>query len=255
MGAVEVLEIENTECKVYKFPNSKEIKYTKNGEIKKTPNNTKENRDNTCPIKKEDIRKITEYLKLKIANSTNYRNEMAAKRNFTLFVVGINIALRVSDLIALKWSDVYNNDWTFRDGKVIKPKKTANSNKHVILKFNSDFKSAIEFYRKDIIVTNDIDINSYIFKGNTEDHISDATVEHFLKQVSKDLDIKYNINTHSLRKTFCRLRYDDAEDKTDVLVKLMCLLGHSSTRVTKRYIGIEEKEIEDLFNAVSIGFE
>ena len=31
--------------------------------------------------------------------------------------------------------------------------------------------------------------------------------------MTKEVGIKYNLNTHSLRKTFCRLRYDEAEDK------------------------------------------
>ena len=155
-------------------------------------------------------------------------------------------------------------EWTFRDGKTIKPIKTRKSNKpnpsgknqkdkHVLLKFNQDFKNMIEYYRQ---YCGDIeDMNSYIFTGSNEGHISDATIEYSLKQAAKQVGIKYPICTHSLRKSFCRWRYDEAEDKGDVLVKLMDLLGHSSVKITKRYICISEEEIEDLFNSVSIGFD
>ena len=167
--------------------------------------------------------------------------------------MGINIALRISDLITLKWNDIYNNDWTFRDGKVIKPKKTANRNKHVLLKFNTDFKNAIDYYRQYCDKIEDMD--TYIFTGGVDGHISDAAIELSIKNMTKEVGIKYNLNTHSLRKSFCRWRYDEAEDKGDVLVKLMNLLGHSSVKVTMHYICITEEETEDLFNSVSIGFD
>jgi len=266
------------ECQVINFPEppkeeevvEKIPKYTKNGKIKKTPNNTKENRDMVKPIKKEDIPTIVKYYKSKVDTARSVKNEMSARRDLSLFIMGINIGLRVSDLITLKWNDIYEKDWTFKSGKVIKPKKTRKSNrpnpsgkkqqdKHVLLKFNPDFKDSIEYYRQYCDKVENM--NSYIFTGSVfedgdyEGHISDAAIELSLKNMAKDVGIKYNICTHSLRKSFCRWRYDEAEDKGDVLVKLMDLLGHSSVKITKRYICISEEETEELFNSVSIGFD
>lgn len=243
---------QENECSVVSFPVKEDIKLTKKGEIKKTPNNTKENRDNVQPIKEEDIPRIVKYYKNKIDTARSLSNELSARRDLSLVIMGINISLRVSDLIALKWNDIYENDWTFKSGKVIKPKKTANHNKHVLLKFNNDFKNAIEYYRPYCEVK---DMNSYIFVGGDHGHISDATVDYSLKQAAKTVGIKYPLATHSLRKSFCRLRYDNAEDKSKVLVELMVLLAHSSVNVTKRYICINEEELEELFNSVSIGFD
>ena len=121
------------ECQVYNFPEQhkeEEVivelpKFTKSGEIKKTPNNSKENRDSVKPIKKEDVPTIVKYYKMKVDNARSVANEMSARRDLSMFIMGINIALRISDLITLKWNDIYNNDWTFRDGKVIKPKKNS----------------------------------------------------------------------------------------------------------------------------------
>ena len=252
--SAEVVRINQyNECSVVSFHTKENIKLTKNGEIKKTPNNTKENRDNVQPIKEDDIHKIVKYYKNKIDNARSLSNELSARRDMSLMIMGINISLRVSDLITLKWSDIYESDWTFKSGKVIKPKKTANHNKHVLLKFNNDFKNAIEYYRP--YCGEIIDMDSYIFVGGDDGHISDATVEYSLKQAAKTVGIKYNVNTHSLRKTFCRLRYDHAEDKSKVLVELMVLLNHSSVNVTKRYICINEEELEELYNSVSIGFD
>ena len=52
------------------------------------------------PIKNlKDIEKIKRYL-LKMDN----------KRNYCLFVVGINVGLRISDLLSLKLNDVFSKD-------------------------------------------------------------------------------------------------------------------------------------------------
>lgn len=266
MGASQLVEQQN-ECRIYKFPEpqkeeviEKIPKKTKTGEIKKTLNNTKLNRDNVQPIKEEDIPKIVKYYKSRVDNAQRVNHEMSARRDLSLFIMGINIALRISDLITLKWNDIYRDDWTFRDGKSITPKKTANISKHVLLKFNNDFKKAVEYYRQYCDTIENMD--TYIFTGsiledgdNDVGHISDAAIEYSLKQAAKAVEIKYDICTHSLRKSFCRLRYDHAEDKSAVLVELMVLLGHSSVLATKHYICITEEELEELYNSVSIGFD
>lgn len=52
----------------------------------------------TQPIRsKSDIQKLKEYF--------INRNEI---RNYTLLVLGINIPIRISDLLSIKWKDVYD---------------------------------------------------------------------------------------------------------------------------------------------------
>jgi len=121
------------------------------------------------------------------------------------------------------------------------------------IQFNQDFKKSIEYYREFCDKIDDMD--DYIFTSRKGDHIGEDAIGEILKKAAKEVGIKYNINTHSLRKTFCRLRYDHAIDKSAVLVELMVLLGHSSVLSTKHYICISEEELEELYNSVSIGFD
>lgn len=258
---------------VINFPN---VKLKKDGTPKQTPNNSKVNRDNVYPFKEEDIPKMVKYFKNRIDIANNKEDEMIARRDLSLYIMGLNIGLRVSDLVSLKWSDIYNDDWTFRTGKSIAPKKTRKSNrpkkdnekpkqdKHILLKFNDDFRKAIDYYRQYCDIK---DINSYIFlsrevnsnkknnKKEIKEHICEDTVGYIIKKAAKEVGIKYNVRTHSLRKTFCRLRYDHSNDKSKTLVELMVLLGHSSPSVTKHYICVSEEELEALYNDVSIGFD
>jgi len=71
--------------------------------------------------------------------------------------------------------------------------------------------------------------------------------------VALSLGIKYNINTHSLRKTFARIRYEHSDDKTRTLVELMKIFNHANTNVTLNYICVSEEELEKLYNDVNLG--
>ena len=79
-------------------------KLKKDGTIKRTPNNNTEERW-VHPIRnKEDIKRILEYLHEQAGKSNRMDGMMAAYRNEMLFAIGINVGLRVSDLISLKFS-------------------------------------------------------------------------------------------------------------------------------------------------------
>lgn len=237
---------------VVQFKQNKDIKLKKDGTPKRTINNTKLNRDNVQPFKEEDIPKMVKYFKGRVDKVMNREKETIARRDLSMYIMGINIGLRVSDLVTLRWNDIYNDDWTFRDGKSITPKKTSKSGKHVLLKYNNDFRKAIEYFRQYCDVKK---IDSYIFKSREGGHISENTVSGILKKAAKEVGVEYNIASHSLRKTFARLRYDNSNDKSKTLVELMVLFGHSSPSVTKHYICISEEELDALYNDVSIGFD
>ena len=78
------------------------------------------------PIRdKADVERCIEYLKLKDRMAYKKNEEFTSKRNLMLFIVGINIGLRVSDLSALKWSNFFEKDMeTFVDARNKKEKKT-----------------------------------------------------------------------------------------------------------------------------------
>lgn len=199
-------------------------KLTKDGEVKKTPNNAKENRDNVQPIKAEDIPRFVKYYESRIDSAQRVNHEMAAKRDMVLFNMGINIALRFKDLITLKWSDIYNDDWTSKDGKATILKTAANKDKYVFLKFNDDFMKAIDYYKQYCDEIEDMD--SYIFVGSVDGHISDAAIELSLKNAAKSIGIKYNINTYSLRKTYIYIQILKSENESKLLVRLQDEVGN-----------------------------
>lgn len=60
---------------------------------------------------------------------------------------------------------------------------------------------------------------------------------------------RQDIGTHTLRKTFGYHYYQQTHD----IATLMILLNHSSESVTKRYLGIEELDIQNALKGFRLG--
>ena len=85
-----------------------------------------------------DLNKIEEMKKVLLEQGKG-------KRNYLIFKVGINIGIRVSDIIKLKVSDIRYENGTMRDDITIIEKKT---NKKKTFRFNIELKKELEDYTK-----------------------------------------------------------------------------------------------------------
>ena len=69
----------------------------------------------------QPVRDIVELKKIK----KYYREVKPNKRNFLLIICGLNTALRISDILKLRWKDVYNeNLLSFKSHIDVKEQKT-----------------------------------------------------------------------------------------------------------------------------------
>ena len=87
-----------------------------------------------------------------------------------------------------------------------------------------------------------------MFKSSVDPNkpISYQGVNYHIKTLRTNLKINYPMNTHSFRKTWARTVYYKYND----LVLVMKLLNHSNPKVTLRYIGIEEEEIQKVYSEI-----
>ncbi len=183
------------------------------------------------PIKNtRDINKIKQYL---------YGKEN--KRDYCIFVVGINVGLRAGDLLSLKINDVTDGNIVF-DTVTIKEQKTGKTRNFAL---NKNAKEAIQLYINSLA---DYNLNDYLFKSRKGGHLGVRPLHHIIKTLTKDLGIKGNFGTHTLRKTMAYHRYINNVP----LETLQKLLNHSSSAITLRYIGITQKVIIDCYNAVNL---
>lgn len=201
----------------------------------------------------EEIKAMIDVFDEKINNAPDEDKQWIAARNKMMFLVGINLGIRASDLCGLKYSFFMNDNGSFKEFYSLQPKKTKKTGKFVKLYFNQTVQKAITEYMENYSVE---DMNEYLFKSREGDsHITEKSLGRIIKDAAKEAGIERNICSHSLRKTFGYHVWHSAADKEKALVMLMSIFNHSSIAVTKKYIGIMDEEIEDVFNNLNLGLD
>jgi len=176
----------------------------------------------------------------KIAQIKNLLRGQQHYRDLLLFVVGINTALRISDLLQLRVEHLIDDKKRIVRRLWIKEKKRGK--RHEIVINNSIREALEEFLTAYPSIVDDPD--NYIF-FNTKSHSFKDAIKRgqawkFIKTICKDVGLNGNYGTHSLRKTWgfhARMQGVD-------LALIMHKLNHESIAYTKRYIGITDDELE-----------
>lgn len=150
-------------------------------------------------------------------------------RDYVLFVCGINLGLRIGDLLSLKVGDIHN-----KERLTIRQQKTS---KIANLVISDTVKKAVSEY---INVAN-LKEEDFLFKSRTGDKpITRSQAHRVLSEAATACKIK-NISCHSLRKTFGFQLYSQGVD----LTRVARLLSHSSVATTMFYLGITQSELDE----------
>lgn len=203
------------------------------------------------PFYEDEIENLIKLFNKRIDEASDANKRQIASRNKMLFVVGINLGIRASDLCGLKYSFFMNSDGSFKDFYSLQPKKTKKTGKFVKLYFNQTVKKAITEYLTEYPMQ---DMNEYLFKSRKGDScLTEISLGRIIKDAAEEVGIERNICSHSLRKTFGYHVWHKAEDKEKTLIILQTIFNHSSPMMTKKYIGLMDDEIEDVFNDLNLG--
>lgn len=163
-------------------------------------------------------------------------------RDYLLFVMGINVGLRISDLLNLKISDVYNGK--VKDSVTIKEGKT---DKTRTFDINKSAANAIKEYLSSL---DNYNVDWYLFKSRKGDNKSISRVQawQILNDSASIAGIKEDIGTHTLRKTFGYWSYKQGIDIT----LLQKIFNHSAPSITLKYIGITQDDIRNVYNNLNL---
>lgn len=206
---------------------------------------------------REEIAAVINVFDRHIEEAETDNQRQIACRNKMLFVIGINVGIRASDLRTLKWSfffDVTNGgEKKFKQFYTLQPMKQRKQKKFVKLFFNKAVKQAIESYVSEYPFNT---IDEYLFASRKGDKpITVGSLWRIVKNAALEAGIQQNVGSHTLRKTFGRFCFIEAQDKTKALVMLQKIFNHSDTLTTMKYIGILDDEIEDMFNSIDLGLD
>lgn len=211
------------------------------------------------PIKRiEDIIAISDWY----ISQRRYRDNM-------LFIVGINVGLRVSDLVTLRFSDLIDDQMRFKETFAIQEIKTKNTRKvpkNRYITINDAVIEAVTLYLEHSF---GVRLSDYMFRSESnrrgvtvkgkdgttkvEAHLHRNSVERILKEARDALGLDIHIATHTLRKTFAYHQMLISGNDPRKLLLLQKMFGHSSTTQTLDYIGITDEEVASAYLDLNLG--
>ena len=157
-----------------------------------------------------------------------------------LFSIGTYTGLRISDLLALTWNDLLN-----RESMQITEKKTKKGRKITINPQLQEIINRIYNAHSGLNPDELIFLNRWGTGAITRQYVN-----HKLKQIAVVYKITKDpatIKSHSLRKSFGRRVFENNDNSELSLILLSDILNHSSIKTTKIYLGIRDKEIQDVY--------
>jgi integrase len=161
-----------------------------------------------------------------------------------LLTIGVFTGLRISDLLQLRFSQFENGDILII--QEIKTKKIRR------IKINQDLKEIVKRIKGKMRVT---DSGQYIFLNRYGTKPVDKSwVNVQLKKYFKKYGIEMdgNISSHLFRKTLGNRVLKLNNYSGEAVILLMELFGHSSPAITKKYLGIREREIHDVYDSLRL---
>ncbi|WP_083642919.1 tyrosine-type recombinase/integrase [Christiangramia flava] len=144
-----------------------------------------------------------------------------------LIICGVNLGLRISDLLELTFGELRHSEID------IKEKKTGKTR---TLSINENIHQALQYFKGE-------NPNFKAFRSRKGTIYSTQHVNRLIKQYFSGK----HISSHSLRKTFGRRVYNNNGRSEDALMYLMELFNHSSMSLTKKYLGIRQQELRNIY--------
>ena len=189
----------------------------------------------TPKIKKSLPKYLTLNQSLELLESIDGANR---ERDYCIITLFLNCGLRLSELVGLNLSDVFDNNTMRVTGK---------GNKERTIYLNSACVSSINDYLAIRSHDDDVKDKNALFLSRFKKRISPKTVQHIVNTFLEKAGLGgRGLSTHKLRHTAATLMYQHG--KVDVLV-LKDILGHENIGTTEIYTHIMEDQLKSAVDA------
>ena len=161
-------------------------------------------------------------------------------QDYLLVATGCYFGLRIKDLLNLTWSDVIDkNEFTITENK---------TGKRRLITLNVNVKEVLQHVYKSRKVKRSFSDDDFLFVNRWNDKL---TIQYINRRLH-EIFLKYNVrvgngSSHTLRKTFGKRVWEMDGQSEKSLVYLSEIFSHSSINTTKRYIGIVQQNIENIY--------
>jgi integrase len=156
-------------------------------------------------------------------------------RDLLLFTLGVNNGLRVCDLMRLTVGQVRD----LKAGQTIQIKESKTGKINVLAVNKKTYRTLQNYIKK--LQPDDTDPLFPSQKGGGP--LQTQRVQKMIKEWTSAINLKGNYGAHTLRKTFGYIQRTVYGVPFEVICKRY---NHSSPAVTMRYLGIEDKEVNNI---------
>ncbi|HEX7412405.1 MAG TPA: tyrosine-type recombinase/integrase [Bacteroidia bacterium] len=164
-------------------------------------------------------------------------------RDYLLITVGCYFGLRIGDLLKLKWSDVAG-----KDELLLKEEKTGKQRKITI---NHKAIEAVNLCLNEHRLKDGFNENEFMFANQWGGSVTVSYVNKRLKYLFEKYHVSVkNPSSHTLRKTFGKRVYESDNKSERALIYLSEIFSHSSITITRKYIGITQEQIADVYMSI-----
>lgn len=184
----------------------------------------------------------------RIAQIKNLLRGQGRFRDLLLFVVGVNTALRISDVLRLRISDFLDEQQCIRHRFWIREQKRGKRHEVVV---NESIREAFAEYLGAHPAVAGSPEHFVFFNTKTNNYrepIKRGQAWKFITGICREVGLHGNYGTHSLRKTW---GYHARQQGVD-LALIMHKLNHASLAYTKRYLGITDAELEAVIHRLNL---
>jgi len=184
------------------------------------------------------MNKTSDYLEYDIA--LNKGLKLLTDKKMCVFgfyiIFSINTGLRVSDIMQIKHSDLT------ADKIFLKEKKTKKARE---ISLNNVVRNSYQSMLSTLDLKNaNIDNNS-VFLSQKGTVYRTQSINVILKTLFNTKRLQ--ISSHSLRKAFARKVYENMNESENALVLLSDIFNHSNIAITRRYLGIRQETIDNIY--------
>ena len=181
------------------------------------------------------------------------------RRNYALFLLGINTGFRISEILSLRLGDLLEPDGNIKERITVYKRHMKRKRTSRTILLNKAAREGIrpwlnELGRKDIIHKED-----YVFRSMRGNYPIDRThCWKILSRCFKEADLKGALGTHSMRKTFANNVYNYFLKKVaggepiDAFRLTSKALGHTDLKSTDVYLSFLEEDVDAAIEHVGI---
>ena len=194
----------------------------------------------TRPLDNDEIRKVSEAF-----------DGVFTIRNQSLFMLGVSVGGRISELLALKVNDVWQNGKPVKDLlfdlSIVKGGEVSRA-----VPVNVDGRQAIEnVIAWQVKLYGNIDPTRPLFpsrNGQGSQMMTRKAAHDVLKSAFEAAGLNGKLGTHSLRKSYAQRLYEQTND----IYVVQEMLGHKSVMTTQRYLGVNYASVREASEAMSV---